>query len=118
MTLSEDELTRDDFEQAFLYSRIAEFIRPEQTNLLSGNFKADLEIEDEEGDTQKPNESSMEESKRAGTSQKTTTDKRTEAQSDQILPMKDYPKIGKFMRLLIILLLQVNNKAVCNSDQM
>ena len=79
MTLSEDELTRDDFEQAFLYSRIAEFIRPEQTNLLSGNFKADLEIEDEEGDTQKPNESSMEESKRAGTSQKTTTDKRSES---------------------------------------
>ncbi len=51
MTLSEDELTRDDFEQAFLYSRVAEFIRPEKTNLVSGAFKADMELKDEEGGT-------------------------------------------------------------------
>lgn len=28
MSLSEDELTRDDFEQAFLYEKVAEFIKP------------------------------------------------------------------------------------------
>ena len=33
-----------------------------------------------------------------------------------MLPLREYPKIGKFLRLLIILMLQVNNK-VCNRDQ-
>lgn len=37
---------------------------------------------------------------------------------NKVLPLREYPKIGKFMRLLIILMLQVNSKIVCNSDQM
>ena len=36
---------------------------------------------------------------------------------EDVLPLREYPKLGKFLRLLIILLLQVNNK-VCNTDQL
>jgi hypothetical protein len=38
------------------------------------------------------------------------------AEIEQVLPLGEYPKIGKFLRLLIILMLQVNTK-VCNKDQ-
>ena len=34
-----------------------------------------------------------------------------------MLPLREYPKIGKFLRLLIILTLQVNVK-VSNKDQL
>ena len=33
--LSEDELTRDDFEQAFLYDKVAEFIKPTSKTLIT-----------------------------------------------------------------------------------
>ena len=49
MSLSEDELTRDDFEQAFLYDKVTEFIKPTRVTSLK-----DSNIEDDEG-TQKPN---------------------------------------------------------------
>ena len=55
MSLSEDELTRDDFEQSFLYEKVALFIKP-STNLTP------VAILDSEG-TQKPNKSVVEEVK-------------------------------------------------------
>ena len=58
MALSEDELTRDDFEQAFLYDKVAEFLKPSMTEALKSNES----VEDDEG-TQKPNEKGIEESK-------------------------------------------------------
>ena len=62
MALSEDELTRDDFEQAFLYEKVAEFIKPSRTT--SSVSLSNSISEDDEG-TQKPNESGVEEAKRA-----------------------------------------------------
>ena len=60
MSLSEDELTRDDFEQAFLFEKVAEFIRPSKLTVDDLNRTGGLD-DDDEG-TQKPNET--EESKR------------------------------------------------------
>ena len=93
MALSEDELTRDDFEQAFLYEKVAEFIKPSRTraSVSLGNSIS----EDDEG-TQKPNETGIEESKRAQNNQ---------VERESILPLREFPKIGKFLRLLIILML-------------
>ena len=61
--LSEDELTRDDFEQAFLYSKLAEFIKPTMSKINQVSTSSAVS-EDDEG-TQKPNETGVEESKRS-----------------------------------------------------
>lgn len=57
--MSEDELTREDFEQAFLYEKVAEFIRPSIGSL--SKVARQISIDGDDEGTQKPNESGVEE---------------------------------------------------------
>lgn len=109
MSLSEDELTRDDFEQAFLFEKVAEFIRPSKMTADDLNRTGGLD-DDDEG-TQKPNES--EESKRPASQRPVSP-----SNFGSILPLREYPKMGKFLHLIFILVAQTTSttKTVSNED--
>jgi hypothetical protein len=93
--LGEDELTREDFEQTFVFLKASQILKPE---------------------VKLPKKPDNEEVKRESDAQ--NSDHSDEEAYDLMSSMKEYPKISKLLRNLIILMHQANIKSICNKDQL